>query len=65
MYQTTLKVSGFVTVTTEKPLSIKDREDLTIKLDVFDDEFTEDTGKTIEVNETDVTDVRIMTEVAC
>ena len=52
MYQTTIKVEGFVTLTTNKKLKKKDLKNIIISLDV--DTFFLDKEEDVEINETEV-----------
>ena len=62
MYQTTIKVEGFITVTTDKNVK---PEDITISLDVHEDIFMYEHDCDIELNETNVTSKTISTVVEC
>jgi len=63
MYQTTVKVVGFVTVTTEKP--IEHPKNLIITLDVDEEDFEREYNNDIVVNETEIVTKQISTEVKC
>jgi len=62
MYQTTIKVEGFITVTSEKPLNIN--KDVPVRLDVWDKSDNED-SKVTEVIETEVITVEKQNQVPC
>lgn len=59
MYQTTIKIEGFVTVTSQEPITADDIGP--VVLDVFDEEAK----VSIEINETEVTKREITTVVPC